>query len=44
MDTAPALCQERWGFLPEKRMKDIVVYVLEFMLNVDKVQNRSTLM
>ena len=28
-------------FFPEKRMKDIFVYVLEFMLNVDKVQNRS---
>ena len=31
-------------FFPEKRMKEIFVYVLEFMLTFDKIQNTNPLM
>ena len=41
--TVPELCQECDFFL-KKRMKEIFVYVLEFMLTFDKMQNTSPLM
>ena len=40
VDTVPALCK-KGDFSPAKRMIDIFVYVLEFMLNLDKMQNNS---
>ena len=41
--TALDLCQKS-DFFPEKRMKEIFAYVLEFMLTFDKMQNTSPLM
>ena len=48
VDTAPELCHKcdfffPEFFFPEKRMKGIFVYVLEFMLTLDKMQNTSPL-
>ena len=40
--TAPELCQ-KCDFFPEK-MKGIFAYVLEIMLNFDKVQNANPLL
>ena len=36
--------QIKGDMFPEKRMKSIFVNVLDFMLNLDKMQNISTLM
>ena len=41
--TAPELCIKR-DFFPEKRMREIFAYVLEFMLAFDKMQNTNPLM
>ena len=43
VDTTPELCQKD-EFSLEKRMKCIFVYVLGFMLTLDKMQNNSTSM
>ena len=43
VDTAPELCQKVIFFM-KKGIKGIFVYVLEFMLSLDKMQNISTLM
>ena len=40
--TESELCQ-KCDFSPEKRMKGIFIYVLEFMLTLAKLQNNSAL-
>ena len=40
VNTARELCQ-KGDFSPEKRMKGIFVYVLEFMLTLDKMHNNK---
>ena len=42
--TAPELCQTCVFVFPEKKMKEIVAYVLEFTITFDKMQNTNPLM